>query len=373
MRYLAVLVLVAGCDAVFQLEDVEPSNTLCLGRNTNEGLFGHCLTAQPRMDLEGVIDIDTDNAEQCTAIVAQADVDRTEVCIVAARTIKIQGAVVAHGPRPLVLAAIESFEVTASGSVSVASHRRLVNGAGANFMNCANQINGRDSTNLSGGCGAAGGSFQTVGGNGGAGNGNPTNVQAVGEPPPGFVRGGCSGGGGGNGKLSLGGGRGIGGGALYAMAGTTMTIAGTLDASGEAGAGGDGGTASMSGGAGGGGGGSGGLLALDSPMIVLEPGAKLIANGGGGGGGGASSQPGKNGFEADWASPFPFVAAGGDGGFNNVGGTGGRGAAADQGAAMGANYSGAGGDAGGGGGGGAGWILMFGDVDDRGAAITPAP
>ena len=374
MRGLACVLVLSGCDVVFSLDAVEPADTLCFGRNTEGGLFDHCLSVQPPVDLDGLIDIDTDNETACTEVVTQADLHRTEVCVLAARTIEIRGAVIARGARPLVLAAIESFAVTSTGSVSVASHRRIPNGAGATFMPCPGGLAGSNTTVVtSGGAGGAGGSFQTLGGQGGAGNGNTSNAQPIAEPVPGFVRGGCPGGDGGKARVASAGGRGAGGGALYIMAGTTIEIAGVLDASGEGGGFGGGGSASQSGGGGGGGGGSGGMLALDAPQIVLASTAKLLANGGGGGGGGSSTQPGKDGFEADWTSPFPFVASGGDGGAMGVGGPGGRGAAHDTPAAAGAPYSGAGGDAGGGGGGGAGYIFWFGSVDDRGAGVSPAP
>jgi len=375
VRGLACLMFLVGCDQVFGLDDVEPVNTLCLGRNTDTGLFDYCLGVQPGADLDGLIDIDTSDDTMCTEVVAQGDVDRTEVCVVAARKIEIHAAVIAHGNRPLVLAAIETFELAESGSISVASHRRLPNGAGATFGRCpGNIIDGGNATGLTNaGAGGAGGSFHTLGGAGGAGSGlGNTHAMPVMEPAPGFIRGGCGAGGGGNARIAAGGGRGAGGGALYIMADSTITIAGTLDASGEGGGSGAGGTAGMSGGAGGGGGGSGGMLGLDAPMITLAATAKLIANGGGGGGGGSSTQPGKNGTEADPTTAFPFAAIGGDGGSMNTGGRGGRGAAEATGALAGADFSGVGGDAGGGGGGGTGYIKTFGELDDQGAAITPA-
>lgn len=375
MRGLACLLLLAGCDQVFGFDELEPVNTLCLGRNGDgsAGLFDHCLSAQPPADLTGVIDIDTDDDTMCAAVVAQGDMDRSEVCVVAARNIEINAFVFAHGRRPLVLAAIETFTITTAGTVSVASMRRTVNGAGANFSRCANALAGANATNQSGGAGGAGGSFQTVGGAGGGGNGNNTSVQPRAELEPGFVRGGCPGGGGGNAALANGGGRGAGGGAVYVMAGREIRIEGTVNASGESGGGGAGGTGSTSGGAGGGGGGAGGLIGLDAPFITLGTTAILIANGGGGGGGGSSTQPGKNGAEADATTAFPFAAAGGDGGSNNTGGRGGGGAAAEMAAGAGATYTtGFGGAAGGGGGGGGGYVKLFGiSVTNEGAAISP--
>jgi hypothetical protein len=376
MRGVCCLLLLAGCDTVFGFDNVEPFDALCLGRNGegHAGLFDHCLSVQPPHDLAGVVDIDTDADAMCTELVTQGDAARTEVCLVAARTIEINAFVTAHGKRPLVLAAIETLRVTSAGTISVASVRRSPTGAGGNFDGCGSA--GLDGTNafaLSGGSGGAGGSFQGLGGGGGPGNGTPTEPAAKLELEPGFVRGGCPGGGGGNGAMASGGGRGAGGGGVYLMAGRTMTIEGTINASGESGGGGSAGIANVSGGGGGGAAGSGGLIGLDAPYITLAASARLAANGGGGGGGGSSTQPGKNGGEADLTSATPFGAAGGDGGSTTGGGRGGDGGLIDAAATAGSAY-GAGGGAGGGGGGAAGYIKLFAiSVTDAGASVTPAP
>lgn len=381
MRALGLgLVLLAGCDLVFQLEiplDGPPAEG-CLGRHgaSGAGLFAHC-TPDPGADFIAGATIRTGDVRaddhDCTLVVEQDDLMRTEACLIVARDITIPGGTVAVGQRPLVLVATRDLLVT--GTLSASSRRQqLLAGAGAGLASCPGGLDGASTQLANGGAGGAGGSFALPGGNGGIGAGGTSIGLAKPETTPlGFVRGGCEGGAGGTNATSVpmgGGRRGRSGGGLYLIAGGAITVAGTLEASGEGGGGGEHGISGVGGGAGGGGGGSGGLIGLDAPRIILLASAKLIANGGGGGGGGPSTTAdGAAGGEADPTSLPPFVARGGS---TNGGGNGGDGGNADAVAGTGADFT-AGGGGGGGGGGGAGHLRLYAPtIDDQGAQASPA-
>jgi len=372
VHWFAWLVVLAGCDQVFGLQGLPESDELCIGRNgpAMSGWFSTCLQAPPPAQLAGQSTIDSD--ADCSEVITN---EGGEVCIVAAYDIAIYTKLATKGRRPLVLASIHSFEIGASGGISVASHRGQDNGAGSDFKDCPMNINGNNASAQSGGAGAAGGSFQTIGGQGGRGDGNLAHAAPRPEPEPAFVRGGCRGGVGGNGSIASGGGAGASGGALYLVAGSELVIDGVLNASGEAAGGGAGGSAGTSGGAGGGGGGSGGLIGIDAPRVIIGSTATLVANGGPGGGAGSSTQSGANGTESDPATVFPFPSSGGAGGSSNAGGPGGAGAVRDIPAAAGGDTAGLGGGGGGGGGGGAGFIKVFATQLEMSptALFTPPP
>jgi len=303
------------------------------------------------------------DAANCTLIVNQ---NNATLCVVIAGTITVPpGAIVsATGPNPLVL--IAATDLVVAGTVRVASLRGGITGAGSNGV-CAAGIDGTDGLGISGGGGGAGGSLGGAGANGGTGNPGGTRGTAAAATVPTVLRGGCSGGRGGGGGGTMGrGSGGAGGGAVYLIAGSSITISGGINASGAGGSPGTGGTNATGGG---GGGGSGGMIGLDAPSITST--GSVFANGGGAGGGGGdavafSGQPGTNPATATEA------ALGGNGG-NNGGGDGGAGATRASAPAVGGN----GGNAtcgGGGGGGGNGVIRVFQvPAATLGGAVSPAP
>jgi hypothetical protein len=304
--------------------------TACFG----SGLVTVCLATPPTQPLtisaRTVIDTDdTSGASQCAVLITGSD-----VCVVAATVITINADLHATGTRPLVVLATDSLTVAATGSIDVGSHRAPASGlpeigAGANPSSCGTGTGPGTSG------GGAGGSFT---GQGGAGGGPNLGIPAAIVGTVTELRGGCAGQ---DGNGANHGAKGNGGGAVFLIAGNTITIAGTVNAAGEGGAQG----ANNS--SGGGGGGSGGMIGFDA--LTISGTGLILANGGAGGEGSGAGQSGRPG-----ADPTTIMAArGGNGGSNN-GGDGGDGSA---GAASGPGGAGVNGStAGGGGGGGAGLI-----------------
>ncbi len=227
-------------------------------------------------------------------------------CFVVGTSISVAATQVT-GSKPLVLFATGAITVT--GDLDVASHRGGTTGPGANTPCAAYTDNPLDST--SGGGGGAGGTFRTAGGRGGEGNGannSEGSPVAVGTAPT-VLRGGCPGQRGGHGAGNNGGDPGAGGGAVYLVAGSSLTINSgvTINASG---AGGDARVAPDAGlFAGGGGGGSGGMIKLHAASFTVS-GARLMANGGGGSSGADSDVAGADGFDASTVLPTFGGAAG---------------------------------------------------------------
>jgi hypothetical protein len=199
----------------------------------------------------------------------------------------------ARGSRPLVIVASEDIEVQRHGVVSVRSFR-FVAGAGMDDGRCRAEggRGGDGEAQEFGGVGDAGEGAGTGGSGGGGGGygaaggqGAPVNGSG-GDPSPGGaanddeqnqlspLRGGCSGGDGLSVTGGSGGQRGEGGGAVQLIANGSITIEGSVSASGGGGASGDEGS-------GGGGGGSGGAVLLEAPRVAIA--GALTANGGGGG------------------------------------------------------------------------------------------
>jgi hypothetical protein len=377
---VACVVLLAGCDRVFGLEREGvplPDARTCFGKSgpNHTGLLELCPETIMPGEYELPQDIDSDDSPPppCTQIVAQMDLDRTEVCVIAADDIRVTGAPKLHGRRPIVLLARYTITVDSIAVVDAASHRGGLNGAGEAQAICAQVTSGTAST--SGGGGGAGAGFHGPGARGGAA------TLAVGGAmtpaiPLGGVRAGCRAGSGGSGNMGvLGGAGGDGGGALYLIAGERIELGGIINASGESGAGGAKAPAAGGGGGGGGGGGSGGLVGLDAPSVILGPTARLVANGGGGGGGGggvaAAATAGGHGSDpVVFGGTYPFQGSGGTPGLPG-GATGGNGAAATSGATRGGD--GASGGGGGGGGGAAGYILIYTEHLEGGGPDTFSP
>ncbi len=327
-------------DAAVAPPDAPPDAQTCFGG----GLVSLCLAAAPASPLTITANttIDTDTSPLCVEY--SGDTGETALCVVAATTVSIDDnrRLRANGSKPLVVIASESLVV--DGTIDVAR------GAGANPPTC---VPPTTATNADGG---AGGSFQGRGGRGGDAVSGTGPSAALGTTTAVF-RGGCRGGNGAGGDGGLGG---SGGGALYLIA-PTITINGTLDASG--GGGGFGANES-----GGGGGGAGGFIGLDAPSVTVASTARVIANGGGGGEGGTPNKDGNSGSPGGGLSAAP----GGSGGAPH-GGNGGDGSAN---ATLGGQDGRSGGtcdrsdSAGGGGGGGAGFVYVF-PAQTLGGSISP--
>lgn len=303
-------------------------------------------------------ELDTDSDPLCT-VVAQAE--GGPVCLLYFERVVLEGELLVSGSRPFALAARDDVQL--SGSLD-ASSRRTRARPGAGGERCA--FRDVPGSSKDGGGGGAGGTFLSLGGDGGAGNqgrgggaeatpGGRAPLEPV--PPPGALRGGCNGQTGGDGNIAGGGGSGIGGpggaagGAIY-LSGRSIAISGNVLATG---AGGTGGNLAK---AGGGGGGSGGLLVIQTPRLSISG---LLLASGGGGGEGADQNIGAPGGDPVSVLPAP----GGD--MRPMGGDGGNGAGLV--AAPGRN----GGDGGGGGGGGNGLILLLTTTPGLNGQLAPAP
>jgi len=321
------------------------------------GLVKPCFDVAPTGDnhVQATTTIDTDDDNACTKVLAQTTGE--EVCVIAAGTIEIDATLTATGKRPLVLVATTMLTVGATGVIDVSSKRnRTTGGAGSNSSLCTTAGAGQDDNGGAGG-GGAGGSFAGKGGDGfiGANGFGGTGGVAGNAVALGVVHGGCPGGAGGTDGTNTGGPGNKGGGAVYLIAGTSISLAGFINANGAGG--GAGGPTS-----GGGGAGSGGFIGLDASSITNT--GTLMANGGGGGegGGNMSGDPGE-----DPDSRVPNGPAGG--GHNNFnGGDGGSGSTKlDVTGAAGHGDSG-----GGGGGGGAGGIIKTFPTKTLGGAVSPS-
>lgn len=291
--------------------------------------------------------IDTATSSRCVATRLAPGLD---ACVIAASSIVIPGnhTVTVTGRRPLVL--LSTTTITISGVLDAASHQvTSMAGPGADAGPCpSNEGNAVLPTAgpMGDGGGGFGGSFGGAGNNGGngalAGQGG-TAAPAISATT---LRGGCPAS---SGAGTHGGAAGRGGGAVLLIAAQTLSIDGTVNASGAAGAAGK-----MGGG--GGGGGSGGMIILDADTVNTT--GKVFANGGGGGEGGnntmtearAGAEPtAPNAAAAGGRDGTMFGGDGGDGGFGTMlsGLPGGNGAV------------GSAGGGGGGGGGGVGVIRIF--------------
>jgi hypothetical protein len=292
------------------------------------------------------VEVDTASSPMCD----QHNDRKDDYCVVAGAgfTLAVNQSIRGYGKKPLVLLSTTTMRLEATSTIDVHSTRTggpLAIGAGANPSLCTSGT----APELAGG--GYGGSFGGKGGDGerlpGAAPTSGTAAPALTAPPMMMLRGGCPGGTG----ADSGGMGGSGGGAVALIAGTSIEIDGTVNASG---AGGRGGPASTSGG---GGGGSGGMIVLDAPSITAI--GSLFANGGGGGQGGDGSGTNTGLGEDGGESPAPSTPAPAGNNSTRDGGAGGPGSAGTKlnaGATGGGGGGGSGGGGGGGGGGGAGFI-----------------
>lgn len=306
--------------------------------------------------------LDTGDSGDCT-VVAQAD--GSELCLLYFDSVAIEGELLASGPRPLALAARE--KMTIAGSIDVSSRRTRPSSPGAGALGASDAacaFRGAPIGFKDGGGGGAGGSFITIGGDGGAGNADTKGGASMpstggvaaseGLAVPSALRGGCPGQLGGDGNVAndgRGGAGGDGGGAVYLSA-RELSISGRVLASG---AGGAGGVLTR---AGGGGGGAGGMIVLQAASVTVSG---LLLASGGGGGAGADPNPGAPGSDPISTTPAPGGAGRGASG----GGGAGAGAKGDNGRS--AN------DGGGGGGGGGGAILVLSPRPSLNGQAAPEP
>jgi len=272
--------------------------------------------------------IDTTSGSECAP-------EATAWCVVAASAITITGTgtLGAQGTRPLVLLSMST--ITIAGTLDVASHIATLQdaGPGANATAC---LEGTAAADRGGGWG---GSLGTRGGNGGGVTGALAPMTFV----PTALHGGCLGTAGAN----NGGGGGHGGGAVDLIAETSISVTGTINASGKSG------SSTTNDGAGGGGGGSGGMVVFDTPMLMFGATANVFANGGGGGEGTAGNTG------VDGTDPVAPALGGIGGGGGTTGGDGGDGGYGVLDGTMGDPGVSAVNEGGGGGGGGAGVIKLF--------------
>lgn len=374
-RFACCLALLAlgGCRQIFGLSDPLPdaaagssdgaSDARGVDGSGSDGNSGFCLGAtgwkicvpMPTAPVTLPATIDTESTfGLCmqTQPASWSGAGQPHACIIVGTTIT-GSSITATGNFPLVLVASDSISI---GSLDVSSHGGGADpGGGAGSTACMTAGVGTSSVNGAGG--GAGGSFMTKGGDGGSGNSGAAakgTATAADPTAPSSLRGGCRGGSGGDGGTVGNHGRGgDGGGATYLVAGTKITITGTINASGA------GGTGGGSSNGGGGGGGTGGSIILHAPSIIAT-GATLVANGGGGGAGAAGATAGGTGSNPNASSPTTPAP-----GSTTGGGAGGNGFAGSTAATGGANAS----QGGGGGGGSSGYIRA--NVVPSGASTSP--
>jgi hypothetical protein len=265
----------------------------------------------------------------------------------------------AIGPRPILI--VSWSDMVIAGDIDASSIDTNDTGAGANGGPCSPAMEG--TSQQEGGGGGGGGGFGAAGGTGGVGrigqNPGDTPGGAGGIAKAAAFHGGCPGarGGFGDSLIETERGRlGEGGGAVYLVAQTSMTVSAVINAGGMGGGGASNNRAA------GGGGGSGGVVGLEAATVTLQAGCRLAANGGGGGGGGnnGDSEDGIDGLNDDNAAPGGAgeSANGGPGGALNVP-AGQLGLSNDRG--------------GGGGGGGVGFIVIVADSISANDAETISP
>jgi hypothetical protein len=369
---VAAVVVLAGCNGLLGLHDFTPSgdgggggssdggvatgdSMVCVGNAG--GMITVCLDATRATTPATVMGtIDTDSCATGTTL-SQAGGALPELCVIAGTTVTLAGATTVTGARPLVLVAVTHLEIDSKldASAKLDAGDSGSDSGPAEDPACHTVPGSAKGT---AGAGGGGGSFGTTGGDGGA----TLEAQLT---PPGVspfefrIRGGCPGAAGGD-EMSVGALGGAPGGAVYLLAGQTITTTAVITANGGGGVGG-----AIDGNGGGGGGGTGGLIGLDAPMVSI--GGDVVANGGGGGGGGTPVAPGGPG------------AGGADSSNGATGGTtaGEAGAGGDGNAGGGNAVSGESSDAndggGGGGGGGGGVVFVNGKSQVSGPRLISPP
>ncbi len=305
---LATLAL-GGCNSLLGITDITVGSGSgsdggmgrCLNAPNDGALFMGC-PAAPTGQLTIQANIDTDNDPGCVKIGQGAAAPLA--CMIAANSIVVPtGHHYVSGGNVLVLVAATTIDVQGTLDASGSPTTTPVTGS------VCNNVSGGSYAATGTGGGGGGGAFGDASGTGGAGgtanaeggNGASSISSII------VVRAGCPGAPGGAfnpfGTTSLGG---VPGGAIYMIAGTSVTV----EASGIVLAnGGPGGGAAAN--EGGGGGASGGLIGFDSLVVDIE--GTVTADGGGGGGGGGAND-GDNGGTAQGTTHGNGSTPGGNGG-----------------------------------------------------------
>jgi hypothetical protein len=323
------------------------------------GAFYLCLSAVPTgsvsLDGQTILTTPCNNNTELVSMLGGVP-----VCVIAANQISLAGGQTAGivGNKPLVLVAVTSILI--NGVLDVSSVRGNT-GPNANPAVCNNTgING--AMNIAGGGGGAGGSFGSIGGAGGTGGGGGGGMPTAPVAKPVTVlRGGCAGGTGATGTAGTAAIGGPGGGAVYLVSRGTLTIGGTINASGG------GGEGAPDNKIGGGGGGSGGMIVLDAMSLVINANARIVANGAGGAAGAGNVGAAEDGREPITTTPLVPAL----GGPTNTGGAvpGGNGAAGPTAATAGMPNA----NGGGGGGGGVGIVRVLRGGTIPAAQVSPPP
>ncbi len=270
---------------------------------SNEGDIGLIETTNKTIGASGIFNTDSD----CTIDSALGECKpvavfgETDLCVCRMDVLTITDLDI-EGTSGLVILAAKTVEI--KGAIKTIQQAAGLPGTSRTYQTPA--------TTTSGG---AGGSYQTIGG-----NGDP--VFGTEELVP--LSGGMSG------QDSCNRQGGAGGGALQIVAGEKILVSGTIN---FGGAGGVGGSSMCVRGGGGAGGGSGGGILLEAPEVSVR--GILAANGGGGGGGGSERSSGSTGFSGSTQQTGVAGGEGADGegcalGGRTSGGDGGRGSMSDN-------------------------------------------
>ncbi|HLL21752.1 MAG TPA: hypothetical protein VK427_06460, partial [Kofleriaceae bacterium] len=250
MRWVAVLLL-SGCSSIIGIQELELGDAATKDGNGEfcAGPDGWkvCLPAAPTETYSlssalnlGTGDIDGTNANgRClkTIPTSWAAGGQGPACIIVASEIVIKADIVVSGQRPLVLVAAKS--ITIEGLLDVGSRGTSARGAASPSSACKNPSSPA-SNSANGAGGGAGGSFLSQGGNGGRGSANLAGgMAAAATVKPTMLRAGCNGEAGGKGSTTTPGPGGLGGGAVYLVAGDSINLAmGGITANGAGGQGG---------------------------------------------------------------------------------------------------------------------------------------
>lgn len=304
-----------------------PAPAACAGN-----LVVVCADTEPQNAVALGGTIDTDTSPMCT----ETGVSQPGTCTIVGKTISIANDGVRFvGSKPVVLVAFDTL--TAGGPIDVSSTNTSA-GAGASSATC---MPGAPPPAQNG---SPGGSFGTIGGQGGA------NVASGPVQSPTSLRAGCPGG-------SIGAVRGgYGGGAIALVGKQHLVLGDKINASGGGGVGG------VTGAACGTGGGTGGMIVLDGPISVGSAVPMIWANGGGGGGALYFGDGGNGGLSSGFNNA-------GDGG-SSFGAPGGKGYFNGTEATAGGHVNGGNG---GGGGGGAGVIRVIDPNHAMLSKVSPPP
>jgi len=162
---ILLLVALAGCDRIWQLDTVGSTETLdardaldapsdgasCYGT----GILRTCLPQPLPAPLSLAGPIDTSDELTCTFVVTQ--LEGPELCVVAAQSLRIASPVSLRGDRPLVL--VSDTEIRVSANVDASSMRGGKRGPGSQDS-CGSGLNGQSGSTGAGGGGGGGFNFR---------------------------------------------------------------------------------------------------------------------------------------------------------------------------------------------------------------------